>query len=118
MGDVLQAECPDVDSESARKYLEMARERPAIICADVPLEILEAATDDDNEPSPFIQDFLEAGHRQWLIQTQGRVRKSEQMVKNTVVVLWVRATRLYNNRSLNRPDPDEAKPFFSDEGLY
>lgn len=118
MGDVLQAERPDVDSESARKYLEMARERPAIICADVPLEVLEAATDDDNEPSPFMQDFLEAGHRQWLIQTQGRVRKSEQMVKNAVVVLWVRATRLYNNRSLNRPDPDEAQPFFSDEGLY
>ena len=107
-----------MDSQTALQYVEMARERPDILCTDVPLEVLEAATDDDYEPSPFIQEYLEAGHRQWLIQKQGRVRKSDQMLKNAVVVLWVRATRLYNNRSLNRLDPDETKPFFSDEGLY
>ena len=107
-----------MDSESARRYVEMAREHPDLRCADVPLEVLEAATDDAYEPSPFVQEFLETGHRQWLIQKQGRVRKPEQMVKNAVVVLWVRATRLYNNRSLDRADPDEDKPFFSDEGLY
>ena len=107
-----------MDSETARKYVEMARERPDILCADMPLEVLEAATDDDYEPSPFIQEFLETGHRHWLIQKQGRVRKSDQMLKNAVVVLWVRATRLYNNRTLDRPDPDKDKPFFSDEGLY
>ena len=107
-----------MDSASQRKYLKMAREGADLQCADVPLEILEAATDDDNEPSPFIQEFLEIGHRQWLINKHGRVRKSELMLKNAVVVLWVRATRLYNNRSLDRLDPDEHKPFFSDEGLY
>ena len=107
-----------MDRVTAAKYVEMARERPDIMCAEVPMDVLEAATDDDYEPSPFIQEFLEAGHRQFLIEKQGRVRKSDQMVKNAVVVLWVRATRLYNNRSLNRLDPDEDRPFFSDEGLY
>ena len=89
-----------MDRVTAAKYVEMARERPDILCAEVPVEVLEA------------------GHRQFLIEKQGRVRKSDQMVKNAVVVLWVRATRLYNNRSLNRLDPDEDRPFFSDEGLY
>ena len=101
-----------------QRYLQMARECPGLLCSQVPLEILEAATDDGVEPSQFIQEFLEAGHTQWLVQKHGRVRRGEQQIKNAVVVLWVRAGRLFNSHTLGRLDPDWDNPFFSDEGLY
>jgi hypothetical protein len=79
---------------------------------------LEETVSDVNEPSDFIQHFLETGHTQWRIGKFGRLGRGEQQVKDAVVVLWVRAMRLNSSHLLGRSDPDWDKPFFSDEGLY
>ena len=107
-----------MDPAAAKRYLQMARERPGLLCSEVPAEILEATTDDHAEPSEFVQEFLETGHTQWRVQKYGRVGRGEEQIKGAVVVLWVRATRLYTSSQLGRPDPDWDKPFFSDEDLY
>ena len=107
-----------MDTSTKEQHLCLARDYPNITCSQIPFDILEASTNDPTEPSDFIKDFLEAGHRQWLISEYGSVRRSEQQIKNAVVVLWVRATRLYAIYNLNAEDPDWEKPFFSDAGLY
>ena len=96
----------------------MAREHPGLLCSAVPLDILVETVSDENEPSDFIQEFLETGHTQWRISKFGRLGRGEQQVKDAVVVLWVRAMRLNTSHHLGRSDPDWDKPFFSDEGLY
>ena len=96
----------------------MARERPDLLCSEVPLGILVETVSDENEPSKFIQEFLETGHTQWRIGKFGRLGRGERQVKDAVVVLWVRAMRLNSSHLLGRADPDWDKPFFSDEGLH
>ena len=93
-------------------------EQPAILCSEVPTELLEASTYDDVEPSPYFRGFLEAGHTRWRLETYGPVPFSKAQMANAVMVLWVRARRLYSSHVLVRDDADWDKPFFSDEGLY
>ena len=100
-----------------QKYLQMAQDNPNILCSDVPIEVLEAATDDLNEPSDFFKDFLEAGHTQWHLQKHEQVPRSREQINNAIVILWIRACRLHTSYVLGRPEPDWDKPFFSDEGL-
>ena len=100
-----------------QKYLQMAQDNPNILCSDVPIEVLEAATDDLNEPSDFFRDFLEAGHTQWHLQKHGQVPRSREQINNAIVILWIRACRLHTSYVLGRSEPDWDKPFFSDEGL-
>ena len=95
----------------------MARERPGLLCSEVPLDILVETVSDENEPSDFIQEFLETGHTQWRISKFGRLGRGKQEVKDAVVVLWVRAMRLNSSLLLGRSDSDWDKPFFSDEDL-
>lgn len=107
-----------MDPVAEQHYIELARERPGLLCSEVPLDLLEETVSDVNEPSDFIQQFLETGHTQWRIGKFGRLGRGEQQVKDAVVVLWVRAMRLNSSHLLRRSDPDWDKPFFSDEGLY
>ena len=107
-----------MDPEAEQRYLHLAMENPNILCSQVPSEVLEAATYDDLEPSAFYKSFLEAGHTQWLLKTYGPAPQAKDRINNAIVVLWVRALRLHNSRVLGRPDADDDRPFFSDEGLY
>ena len=107
-----------MDSTTEQRYIQLAREHPDLLCSAVPLDILVETVSDENEPSDFIQEFLETGHTQWRISKFGRLGRGEQQVKDAVVVLWVRAMRLNTSHHLGRSDPDWDKPFFSDEGLY
>ncbi len=107
-----------MEPATERRYIQMARDRPGLLCSEVPLDLLLETVSDENEPSDFIQEFLETGHTQWRISKFGRLGRGEQQVKDAVVVLWVRAMRLNSSHLLGRSDPDWDKPFFSDEDLY
>ncbi len=99
-------------------YLQMAEERPMMLCSEAPRDVLEATTDDDVEPSEFVKGFLERGYLRWVNESFGPVPVSRAQINNAVLALWVRARRLHTSHLLSRPDPDWDKPFFSDEGLY
>ena len=107
-----------MDPATERRYIEMAREHPDLLCSQVPPDILLDTVSDENEPSRFMQKFLETGHTQWRISKFGRLGRGERQVKDAVVVLWVRSMRLNASHDLGHSDPDWDKPFFSDEGLY
>ena len=107
-----------MDPATEQRYIEMARDRPGLLCSEVPLDLLVETVSDENEPSDFIQEFLETGHTQWRISKFGRLGRGKQQVKDAVVVLWIRAMRLNSSHHLGRCDPDWDKPFFSDENLY
>ena len=107
-----------MDSAMEKYCLQIAQERPDVLCSEIPIEVLESAKDDENEPSEFYQDFLEEGHTQWLLHKYGRVPRGKEQIKNAIVLLWLRACRLHTSHVLGRHDPDWDKPFFSDEDLY
>ena len=107
-----------MDPAMEEYYIQLSLNSPNMLCSEVSVEILEAATYDDVEPSQFFRDFLEAGHTQWLVQKYGPVPQGKEQIRNAIVVLWVRACRLHVSQVLGRPDPNWDKPFFSDEGLY
>ena len=93
-------------------YIRLAETAPALLCRDAPPEILEACAL-DNEPTPFLERFFEAGIRAHARQQHGR-ELPQMYVNNAILVLWLRACRLYTNRLLNIADPDLDKQFFSD----
>ena len=107
-----------MDPATERRYMVMARDRPDLLCSEVPKDLLLETVSDENEPSDFIQEFLETGHTQWRISKFGRLGRGKQQVKDAVVVLWIRAMRLNSSHHLGRYDPDWDKPFFSDEDLH
>ena len=98
---------PDQEAE----YVRLAEMSPAMLCREAPSEILEACAL-DNEPTPFLEQFFEAGIRAHARQTHGR-ELPQMYVNNAILVLWLRSCRLYTNALLGVTDPDLEKEFFS-----
>ncbi len=92
-------------------YIQLAESTPEMLCCDAPAEILEACAL-DNEPTPFLERFFEAGIRAYARHEHGR-ELPQMYVNNAILVLWLRACRLYTNGLLGIPDPDSDKRFFS-----
>ena len=110
---------PYIGPEDEQSYIRLALERPEMLCAAAPPEILQAASFAGEEPTAFLRDFFAAGYTQWVWQTQGiRIDFDQERIARAVLLLWIRACHLYTSREYNRPDPDWEKPFFSDAGLY
>lgn len=105
-----------MDAEAQHRYLQLASDQPGILCRQVPFEILEAASNQD-EPSSFLERFFATGYTQWHRETHGK-GVPEELVNNAILVLWLRACRMHTNQLLGARDEDADKPFFSDEGLY
>ena len=92
-------------------YIRLAENSPAMLCREAPPEILEACAL-DNEPTPFLEQFFEAGVRAHARMQHGR-ELPQMYVNNAILVLWLRACRLYTNGLLGTADPDLDKEFFS-----
>ena len=93
------------------EYIQLAEVSPTMLCRDAPPEILEACAL-DNEPTPFLEQFFEAGIRAHARMQHGR-ELPQMYVNNAILVLWLRACRLYTNDLLGAIDPDLEKEFFS-----
>ncbi len=100
-----------ITQEQEPDYVRMAEESPGMLCREVPPEILEACAL-DNEPTPFLEQFFEAGIRAHARMEHGR-ELPQMYVNNAILVLWLRACRLYTNGLLGVADPDLDKQFFS-----
>ena len=108
-----------MDPTLGERCLQMAQERPNVLCSEVPLEVLEACSLEAEEPTKLLQELFRSGHTLWLSHEHGQnVRISVGRMNNAIMVLWLRACHLYASHILNRPDAGWDKPFFSDEGLY
>ena len=108
-----------MNQEQEEVYLQMAQDNPEILCSQIPVELLEAASFSGDEPSEFLTQFLTAGHQEWLARRHGRRYQYEQeRIDCAVYLLWYRACHLYTSHLVSRPDADWDRPFFSDEGLY
>ncbi len=92
-------------------YVRLAEASPGMLCRETPPEILEACAL-DNEPTPFLEQFFEAGIRAHARKEHGR-ELPQMYVNNVILVLWLRSCRLYTNGLLGFPDPDLDKQFFS-----
>ena len=105
------------DQEEA--YIQLAQDNPEILCSEIPVELLEAASFSGDEPSEFLTQFLTAGHQEWLARRDGgRYHYEQERIDRAVLLLWNRACHLYTSHIMSRADADLLKPFFSDEGLY
>lgn len=100
-----------ITREQEAEYIRQAESAPTILCRQAPPEILEACAL-DNEPTPFLERFFEAGIRAHARHKHGR-ELPQAYVNNAILVLWLRACRLYTNSLLNTPDPDWDREFFS-----
>lgn len=100
-----------ITREQEAEYIRQAESTPTMLCREAPPEILEACAL-DNEPTPFLERFFEAGIRAHARHKHGR-ELPQTYVNNAILVLWLRACRLYTNRLLNTPDPDWNREFFS-----
>ena len=110
---------PHISPADEPAYLQLAMEQPQLLCSAAPPEILQACSFAGEEPTAFLRDFFAAGYTQWVWQTQGlRIDFDQERIARAVILLWIRACHLYTSLEYNRPNPDWAKPFFSDEGLY
>lgn len=101
--------------ETEEYYLQWAAANPDALCSEISPEILELCAA-DAEPTAFIEEFLTAGHTQWLLRRYRR-RLPPQQVNNNILRLWLRACRLNTSRLTGAADPDWNKPFFSVEDL-
>jgi hypothetical protein len=99
-----------ITREQEPEYIRLAEGSPAMLCRQVPDEILEACAL-DNEPTPFLERFFEAGIRSHARQQHGR-ELPQMFVNNAILVLWLRACRLYTNGLLSISDPDLDREFF------
>lgn len=100
-----------ITREQEAEYIRRAEATPGMLCREVPEEILEACAL-DNEPTPFLERFFEAGIRAHARQQHGR-ELPQLYVNNAILVLWLRSCRLYTNGLLGIADPDLDKGFFS-----
>lgn len=105
-----------MDSAQEQHFLQLALNRPDILCSEAPLEILQACSD-DVEPTPFLEEFFGTGCSNWVYQMYGR-RLPQERINNAIIVLWNRACRLHTSILTGVKSPDRERPFFSDEGLY
>ncbi len=107
-----------MDRETEARFLKMAMEQPDITCADAPHEILEAVSA-ELEPTPFMEEYFATGYAEWLAVKHGRrINIPQNMIDRAILVLWNRAGLLQTDRLLGQKNPDAAKPFFDDDGLY
>lgn len=93
------------------EYVRLAETSPVMLCSEAPPEILEACAL-DNEPTPFLERFFEAGIRAHARHEHGR-ELPQMYVNNAILVLWLRSCRLYTNGLLGVTDPDLDRQFFS-----
>ena len=100
-----------ITREQEPEYIRLAEQSPGMLCHEAPGEILEACAL-DNEPTPFLERFFEAGIRSHARMQHGR-GLPKMFVNNAILVLWLRACRLYTNGLLKIPDPDLEREFFS-----
>ena len=105
-----------MDREQEEQFLQLALDRPDLLCSEAPVEILEACAA-DAEPTPFLEEFFGNGFSGWAYQEYGR-RLPQFIINNAIIVLWNRACRIHTCILTGEPDPDWDKPFFSDEDLY
>ena len=100
------------------EYMTIAREQPNILCSDVPANLLEAASWDGEEPSPFFVEFFTTGYLEWLAgETGQRMRLPREILDQVVLGLWSRACYLNTSRLLGTANADWDKQLFSDEGI-
>ena len=104
-----------MNPEMVEYYLQLAADNPEMLCSEMPAEILEACAA-EAEPTVFMEEFLTAGHVQWLLQRYKR-RLPQQYVNNNILRLWLRACRLHTSKLTGAADPDWDKPFFSTEDM-
>ena len=107
-----------MDPEKQRRYNDLAMNNPNILCREVPAEILAETAYDEIEPSDYFKEYLKNGYTHWRLQNHGRAPLADKQIKDAIILLWSRACRIHLNRVVGNSDPDEDKPFFSDEGLY
>ncbi len=100
-----------ITQEQEPDYVRLAEVSPGMLCREAPPEILEACAL-DNEPTPFLEQFFEAGVRAHARMEHGR-ELPQMYVNNAILVLWLRSCRLYTNGLLGVSDPDLDKRFFS-----
>jgi hypothetical protein len=105
-----------MDASQEQHYLQLAMDRPEMLCSEAPREILEACSA-DVEPTPFLEEFFGAGYSSWIYQKYGR-RLPQERINNAILVLWNRACRLHTDILTGVESPDRERPFFCDEGLY
>jgi hypothetical protein len=105
-----------MDAARERHYLQLAMDRPDLLCSEAPREILEACSA-DAEPTPFLEEFFGTGYSNWIYQKYGR-RLPKERINNAILVLWHRACRLHTGILTGVESADGERPFFSDEGLY
>ena len=107
-----------MDPEKEQYYLQIAMDRPDMLCSETPLDILEEASS-DAEPTKFLEEFFAIGHHHWLANRLGRtIHLPKVEMDRAILVLWYRACVLNTDRILGREITDADKPLFSDEGLY
>ena len=104
-----------MDREQEERYIDLAADNPELLCSEVPDEILEACAA-EAEPTAFMEEFLAAGHSQWILLKYRR-RLPQAMINNNILQLWLRACRLHTNKLTGESDPDWGKPFFSVEDM-
>jgi hypothetical protein len=100
-----------ITQEQEPEYIRLAEASPGMLCLEAPPKILEACAL-DNEPTPFLEQFFEAGIRAHARMEHGR-ELPQMYVNNAILVLWLRSCRLYTNDLLGVADPDLEKQFFS-----
>ena len=77
-----------MDRETQARYLKMALEQPDITCAQVPEDILEAASA-EAEPTPFMEEYFATGHAGWLAAKHGRrISLPQNLIDRAILVLW------------------------------
>ena len=107
-----------MDRETQAQYLKMAEENPGILCSEVPDIILEFASA-EAEPTPFMEELFATGYAEWMNLKHGRrINIPQILIDRAMLVLWNRAGLLYTDRITGKENPDNDKPFFSDDGLY
>ena len=74
-----------LNAHNQNEYMAIAMEQPNILCSDMPPTLLEAASWDGEEPSPFFVEFLSAGYQEWLAgETGQRVRLPREILDQIV----------------------------------
>ncbi len=107
-----------MDHDQEQHFLRAAAEKPDILCADAPGEILEACAA-EVEPTAFLEQYFAVGHSAWLAHKHGRsINKPQILLNQAILVLYQRACLINTARMMGQTSPDADKPFFSDEDLY
>ena len=110
---------PYISPEEEPSYIQLALDRPDMLCSEAPPEILQAASFAGDEPTEFLRSFFAAGYTQWVWKNHGfRIDFDQERIIRASILLWIRACSLYTSREYDRPDSDWERSFFSDEGLY